>query len=166
MNIKIRRLNCGSELPRIVDIERECFEHPWNYGDFVRTLRDRNVVEMVAGIDGDVVGYVFCEKGRSRYYVINLAVSVGFRRFGIGSALIDKVKKRLRRQKRPWIESIVRETNLESQLFFRSQGFLAVDTIRGLYEDPSEDAYVFQYQMEKFVPRNRLKYGEPNVADI
>ena len=40
----------------------------------------------------------------------------------------------------------VRETNLDAQLFFRAQGFRAVNVLRDFYEDTTEDAYLMQYR--------------------
>ena len=46
------------DMPSVLAIEQECFEFPWYEDDFVRCLRQRNCIGMVAELDDKVVGYM------------------------------------------------------------------------------------------------------------
>ncbi len=60
--------------------------------------------------------------------------------------MMAKLTGKLSQQRRNRILLEVRETNLDAQLFFRTEGFRAVSVLRDYYEDTPEDAYVMQYR--------------------
>jgi len=80
-------------------------------------------------------------------HVENFAVHPDYRRCGIGTAMVEKLKSKLSPIKRTSLALDVRESNLDAQLFFRHHGFKAVKVIREAYEDTDEDAYRFAYKI-------------------
>jgi len=135
------------DMADVLAIEAECFEFLWLEEDFVRCLRQRNCLGMVAERDDRVVGFMIYELGRSRIHVLNFAVGAGERRRGAGTQMVAKLIEKLSVQRRSRITLEVRETNLPAQLFFRATGFQAVSVLREFYEDAPEDAYVFAYRV-------------------
>ena len=83
---------------------------------------------------------------KSKLHILNFAVHMNFRRKRIGAQMVQKLISKLSSHRRDCITLEIRETNLESQLFFRDAGFRAVRVLREHYEDTSEDAYVMQYR--------------------
>lgn len=149
------------DMSEVLDIESGCFEFPWSEEDFVRCLRQRNCIGMIAEHDDQVVGFMIYELHKSRLHILNFAVAARYRRSGVGSQMVDKLVGKLSTQRRTRITLEVRETNLAAQLFFRSQGFRAVSVLRDYYEDSPEDAYVMQYRYhaapaETILPMNRI----------
>jgi ribosomal-protein-alanine N-acetyltransferase len=149
------------DMQEVLEIERECFEFPWSEEDFVRCLRQRNCIGMVAEYDDRVVGYMIYELHKTRLHILNFCVGKRMRRLSIGSQMIEKLISKLSSQRRARITLEVRETNLPAQLFFRANGFRAVSVLRGYYEDTPEDAYLMQYRYrpavsEAIIPVNRL----------
>lgn len=134
------------DMADVLDIENECFEFPWSEDDFIRCLRQRNCIGMVADQDDKVVGFMIYELHKNRLHVLNFAVANEHRRQGIGNRMVAKLTGKLSDQRRNRILLEVRETNLAAQLFFRSQGFRAVSVLRSFYEDTPEDAYLMQYR--------------------
>ncbi len=67
--------------------------------------------------------------------------------------MVAKLIGKLSRQRRTRITLEVRETNLAAQLFFRTQGFRAVNVLRNYYEDTPEDAYLMQYRYTPSTPK-------------
>lgn len=130
------------------EIETASFGFPWQEEDFVRCLRQRNCIGMVAELNSRVVGYMIYELHRARLHVLNFAVHPDFRRRGIGAALIDKLKGKLSEQRRTRILLEVRETNLPAQFFFKSLGFQAITVLRSFYDqqDTAEDAYLMEFR--------------------
>ena len=140
-----------SDMPIIMDIERECFEFPWLEDDFIRCLRQRNCIGMVAkrpdnirGQTGDPIGFMIYELHRTRLHVLNIAVASDYQRQGIGYQLVDKLREKLE-SSRTSIVLEIRETNLDAQLFFKHAGFRAVSILRNYYDESPEDAYLMQY---------------------
>jgi len=134
------------DMPEVLEIERRSFEFPWSDEDFIRCLRQRNCIGMVAEHDDRVVGYMIYELQRNRIHVLNFAVAPDRRRQGVGSQMVAKLIAKLSAQGRTRILLEVRETNLAAQLFFRENGFRAVSVLRNYYEDTPEDAYLMQYR--------------------
>jgi len=147
------------DMPEVLKIEAGSFEFPWTEEDFIRCLRQRNCIGMVAEHDERVVGFMIYELHKSRLHIINFAVHPAFRRRAVGTQMSDKLVGKLSHQRRDRILLEVRETNLPAQLFFRAGGFRAVSVLRDFYEDTTEDAYMMQYQYaasESFAPVNRI----------
>ena len=148
------------DMQAVLDIEADSFEFPWLEEDFIRCLRQRNCIGMVAERDDRVVGFMVYELNKTRLHMLNFAVAPDFHRLGIGSQMIGKLIGKLSAQRRSRIILEVRETNLSAQLFFRENGFRAVSVLRDYYEDTPEDAYLMQYRysverMPQLQPANR-----------
>jgi ribosomal-protein-alanine N-acetyltransferase len=134
------------DMAEVLDIERGSFEFPWFEEDFIRCLRQRNCIGMVAEHGERVVGFMIYELHKTRLHILNFAVAPQFRRQGVGRQMIEKLLGKLSSQRRVRITLEVRETNLPAQLFFKSSGFRAVTVLRSYYEDSPEDAYLMQYR--------------------
>lgn len=134
------------DMPEVLGIEAESFEFPWLEEDFIRCLKQRNCIGMVAEHDDRVVGFMIYELNKTRIHVLNFAVAAGERRLGVGTQMIAKLIGKLSVQRRSRITLEVRETNLAAQLFFRENGFRAVSVLRSFYDDTPEDAYLMQFR--------------------
>ena len=134
------------DMPDVLAIEQECFEFPWYEEDFIRCLRQRNCIGMVAEASERVVGFMVYELHKHRLHVLNFAVGEKFRRSGVGTQMSKKLVSKLSNDRRSRIVLEVRETNLAAQLFFRTVGFRAVSVLRQYYEDTPEDAYLMHYR--------------------
>lgn len=130
------------DMDEVLAIERESFEFAWSYDDFIRALRAKNVMGMVAEHDERVVGFMIYELHQTRLHVLNFAVAAAYRRQEVGRCMVDKLTGTLSTQRRSRILLEVRETNLAMQQFLRAMGFKAISVLRDFYEDTD---YVFQY---------------------
>jgi len=137
------------DMADVIAIEQTSFEFPWSEADFIRALRERNCIGLVAEQDNKIVGYVIYELAPAELHVLNLAVAPGARRRAVGTKLVEKLVGKLSFQRRERILLEVRETNLAAQLFFKEQGFRAVSVLRDFYDDTVEDAYLMNY---RYVP--------------
>lgn len=144
--LKVRWL-IRRDLTSVLKIEKASFEFAWCQEDFLACLRQRHCIGMVAELDGKVVGYMIYELYKQRLTILNFAVAPKHRRWGVGTAMVRRLKDKLSQQRRREIVLEVRETNLPAQLFFRSLGFTATDVLRGRYDDTGEDAYRMAFTM-------------------
>jgi len=149
------------DMPEVLEIERHSFEFPWFDDDFIRCLRQRNCIGMVAEHAERVVGFMIYELHKTRLHVLNFAVAPDVRHRGIGTQMIAKLVGKLSSQRRSRIGLEVRETNLPAQVFFRETGFRATTVLRDFYDDSPEDAYLMQYSCEDdespmVLPMNRI----------
>ena len=121
-------------------IEEDSFNAPWTEEDFVKHLRNRNVIGMVAEVDQRVVGYMVYELNRTHLAILNIAVDPAFRRRGIGRQMIEKLAGKLRPTARTSLRLHVMEPNVAAQVFFRSCGLKAV-AIKDEWFETGETAY-------------------------
>lgn len=136
------------DMPEVLDIERSSFDSPWTEQDFCNCLKQRGCTGMVAELGKDIAGYMVYELASKHHLrVINFAVDPYFRRMGVATTMVERLKQKLDFARRRFIELDLRESNLDAQLFFRSQGFRCVAIHRGLYEDTGEDAYEFRFEL-------------------
>lgn len=135
------------DLEDVLAIERMCFPDPWTEAIFMATLRGQNVIGRVAERNGMVVGFVIYGLSKTNLEVINLAVLPDCQRDGIGEAIISRLKAGLAQQRRKTMEVVIRETNLDGQLFFRAMGFQAKRILRGQYLNSDEDSYQMIFQI-------------------
>lgn len=136
------------DMPAVLDIESQSFEFPWSEEEFIRCLRQRNCIGMVAEEHDQVVGFMIYELHKNRLHILNFSVHPDARRRGVGRAMITKLLGKLSHERRNRLMLEVRETNLEAQLFFRGMGFRAISVLRDFYDDTVEDAYLMQYRYQ------------------
>lgn len=145
------------DMPRILEIESESFEHPWSEEDFLRCLRQRMVIGMVAEIHDRVVGYEIHEAHKTTIDLLNIAVDPEYRRQRIGTQLLQKLISKLSPRGRK-IGLMITESNLDGQLFFRELGFRAKSVAPDFFERTGEDAYFMEYRHtgNSYLPVNRI----------
>ncbi len=131
------------DMPEVLAIEASCFQWPWDEGDFIAHLRERNVIAMLAESKGQVVGFMVYELHKNKLRIINFAVHEDFRFKGVGRQMVHKLASKLSLDRRSRLSVEVRDTNLDAQLFFKAMGFECMESIRGYYEETDEDAYRF-----------------------
>ena len=148
------------DMPEVLGIEAGSFEFPWTEEDFIRCLRQRNCIGMVAEHQDQVVGFMIYELHKNRLHILNFSVHPDCRRKGIGAQMCRKLISKLSSQRRNRIMLEIRETNLAAQLFFRDLGFKAITVLRDFYEDTVEDAYLMQFRYKQaeteLTPVNRI----------
>jgi [ribosomal protein S18]-alanine N-acetyltransferase len=135
------------DMPEVLRAEQESFDYAWTEDDFLRCLRQRNCIGMVAEHEDRVVGFMIYELHKTKLHVLNFAVAPAWRRVGVGTQMVTKLVGKLSSHRRTKITLAVRESNLAAQLFFRSQAFQATRVLRGYYEDSGEDAYLMHYRI-------------------
>jgi [ribosomal protein S18]-alanine N-acetyltransferase len=139
------------DMPEVLRSEQSSFDYSWTEDDFLRCLRQRNCIGMVAELDDRVVGFMIYELHKTKLHVLNFAVAPEWRRLGIGTQMVMKLVGKLSSHRRTKITLAVRESNLNAQLFFRTQTFKASRVLRSYYEDSGEDAYLMNYRIAEFL---------------
>src|SRR5262249_8926996 len=144
------------DMPEVLAIEHASFEYPWCEEEFLRVLRQRNCIGMVAECGERIVGFMIYELHRNRIHVLDFATHPEFRRQGVGRQMVTKLVGQLSSQRRNRIALCVRETNLAAQFFFRVVGFRAVEVMREYFQDTGEDAYGMLYHLDESTLEERL----------
>lgn len=134
-------------LSEVLRIERQSFRVPWTRDDFMRMLRGRNVIGLVAEIPATevaghvvrfdppaVAGYCVYASANDGIVLTNMAVDPQFRHHGIGRRFLERLECKLKGPRRQIIAE-VDERNLQAQRFFRACGWRCVAIARHLGHD-------------------------------
>ena len=145
INVHIRWM-IRRDMAEVLDIEQASFEFPWLEEDFLRCLRQRNCIGMVAEYDERVVGFMVYELHKDHLHVLNFTVNPDSQYQGVGRQMVEKLFGKLSKEGRNRVSLEIRETNLVAQLFFQNLGFVATDVLRDRYDDTTEDAYLMVFR--------------------
>jgi ribosomal-protein-alanine N-acetyltransferase len=134
------------DMPELLAIEEDSFEHPWTENDFIDCLRERNVIGMVAEHENRVVGYMLYELWKTRINLLNFAVIPDHRRRGVGTQMISKLLGKLDPKRRNKLLVEVSEYLTRAHLFFAAVGGRAYRVVRGGCVT-GEDSYRFGWRV-------------------
>ncbi len=150
----IRRVQIR-DLAKVMEIEKNCFEKPWEFDAFYMLaigrghLKDRIIeVEMaVYESNQEVIGYTVWEYNQKnrRGHVLNIAVEKECRRQGIASLLLGFVLEDLRQRNAVSCILEVREHNLPARKLYEKMGLVA--TGRSSHYYGREDAIIYQVSL-------------------
>lgn len=138
------------DMPAVLAIEESSFEFHWTEEEFIRYLRQRDHICILAELESEPIGFMIYELHKSRLGLLKFVVDARHRRMGVGSDLMARLGGNLtvnpRHRNRITLE--VRETNLVAQKFLKSMGFKATGVLRNRYEEAAEDAYQMEYRVD------------------
>lgn len=130
------------DMQNVLAIEKASFDDPWTEEDVLVALRKRTMIPLVAELNETILGFMFYDLSKTHFEIVKFAVPPQWRRSGIGSNFIERLKDKLDLQRRSQILAYVRESNLPTHLFLRNQGFMATDII----EDPCEGETQYEFR--------------------
>ena len=135
------------DMPQVLAIESDVFDHPCSEDEFLVHLRERATIGMVAEIGDIIVGYMIYGLRPKSLELLNFAVATDYQRTGVGTALLDWMKSKLNIERRTEIYGGVWERNLRAQQFFRHHGFHCTAILRGEYDESDDDCYLMRYTL-------------------
>ena len=142
MNVELRPLE-PHDLAAVEEIERVSYGTPWSRSMFVAELRKPSSLALGAySAEGDLVGYAFVSRYVDAWHVMNVAVSVEFRRRGIATTLLERLFEVTATDSRRGYTLEVRVSNLHAIRLYEQLGFEARGMRRGYYTDNREDALI------------------------
>lgn len=131
-------------VPKIAQLERECFADPWSEKSIASELT--NPLSLwLAALDGDTLaGYVGSQTCMDETDMMNLAVSPAYRRQGVGKALIDALTKQLQMRGSRCLTLEVRSSNAPALALYGRMGFQQIGLRKNYYRNPKEDALILR----------------------
>lgn len=135
------------DMTHALRIESASFDCPWSEHDLISMLRNRNCIGCVAEQGEQILGYMVYELGDKYLHLHRCAVCPDHRRKRVGTLLVKHLQNKLSPRRRNRLDVMVRETNLDAQLFFKNMGFRGKTVFRNAYSDTSEDAYLMRYSL-------------------
>lgn len=124
----------------VAALEQSCFAHPWSRESIGQALNDPQTVVYAALENDAVIGYIGMQFVLDEGYVLNLAVDAAHRRRGVGSALLQTLVTRCKKESFAFLTLEVRESNLAARSLYGSFGFVKVGERKNYYTHPAENA--------------------------
>ncbi|HIW70201.1 MAG TPA: ribosomal protein S18-alanine N-acetyltransferase [Candidatus Limosilactobacillus merdipullorum] len=141
--VLLQRANIN-DVEAMVEIERRVYNGyaPWSALAFTSELGRRHRLYLVATDDNYIVGFVGCSFDwlRNEAHITNIAVTPGYQRLGIGSALIKTLQEVAMNNGMLTMSLEVRVENTTARRLYRQLGFVASTIKKAYYEDDHGDA--------------------------
>jgi [ribosomal protein S18]-alanine N-acetyltransferase len=146
--LRFRRMRL-EDLPRVVEIEKDGFKHPWSRELLERELSHAWSTVLLAVEDGPaprrpevVVGFIVYWLVHDEVHVLNIATAREQRRRGVGRALMEEAEEAGRRRGATLSTLEVRRSNLAAIALYRSMGYRQAGVRPNYYAEEREDAIV------------------------
>lgn len=160
MNAPIRiRPMAARDLDRVMAIEQTTFSTPWTLSTFRGLLaRADSRLYVAEASDGDgvqhtlIAGYAVFWRVAQQAELGDLAVDPGWRRRGIGAALLTHVMNQAAQLGVQELFLEVRESNTGARSLYDRFGFRVVGRRTGYYSAPREDALVLLRGLQETGP--------------
>jgi len=124
------------DLHQVLEIDSLCFEPGFTEDALTEMLAEPQMVGWVLERGHEILGYYVFQVCSDHFFLERLAIDPQHQRNGFGTLLIDLLKDRIKPGRpRNSIRVYVDEYDLNSQLFFQAQDFLAIDKDRANNRD-------------------------------
>lgn len=120
------------DLPRIGDIERRIYSHPWSQGNFADSLAagyECTVLEM----NGGVCGYGILTVAAGEAHLLNISIDAAWQGKGLGRALLLHHIDLARSKGARILLLEVRPSNAVARALYETVGFERIAVRRGYY---------------------------------
>ena len=132
-------------LEDIYEIENACFEFPWTPRDF-DMVRNRDVLKAIIR-KNYIIGHVSYALLSDQIEILKLAIHPDHQREGYASEVIKNLRRKLEILRRYKLSVVVRETNVDAQLFFKSHSFRWMETLEDYFDEEQSTAYLMEYNI-------------------
>ena len=148
LDVNIRDMTL-EDLPQVMEIENLCFLHPYKEKDLIYEIKE-NPVSNVWVIEysnaslglKQIVGFVDYWVTFDSGTICQIAVHPDIQRSGVGSELMNEVKKDAFAKKVKTITLEVRESNEKAINFYKKHGFKISHKKEGYYSNGEDAIYM------------------------
>jgi ribosomal-protein-alanine N-acetyltransferase len=131
-----------SHLDAVLAIEQEGFTNPWRRSDFETALDRADSHCLMADIGGEFVGYTVGFFVLAEFHLADFAIHRGWRRQGLGKALLVRLLAELADRPLDYVTLEVRASNEAAIGLYKGLDFRTVAIRRSYYSMPAENALV------------------------
>jgi len=142
------RLCERQDLEKVAEIERSCFDEPYEFSTFSYLFSTDPQGFLVAECEGRVVGYAIGQLRSGRGLVISLAVDPAHRGGGVGESLLKELLEHFQRKHVKSVELQVDIHNSYAIKLYEKMGFQVKKTIREYYSS-GKDAYLMSRILDR-----------------
>jgi|GEM_PF-5166192 len=140
----------STDVKKVTSLDANSYPHPWPLEWFADLIADKNHIILVAANGPSITGYVVGQKSPDSVWVVRLGVRHNAKRQGIGTRLVEAIHEYA--DFLP-THSLVRESNLAAQQFFRSVDYKCTKVHHQAAKHPLEAVYTFSRAKAKVALR-------------
>ena len=131
----------------VAEIEKECFSKPWSEKAIKTEINNDLSYFVVAKVGNEVVGYGGMYSVMGEGYIYNIAVKRKYRKFGIGTNIVNELVNYSKIKSLNFLSLEVRKSNTPAINLYSNCGFKKIGNRKNFYTNPLEDAII----MTKFL---------------
>jgi ribosomal-protein-alanine N-acetyltransferase len=141
----LRRMEI-SDLPEVLEIEKNCFSNPWSINAFLEVIISDYYYSIVMS-KTKITGYGVACFENSKIHILNLAVKQEKRRNKIGTRILNHILKYgfSHKKRRAILE--VRSRNSAAISFYRKHNFKKTGIKKNYYQD--DDAIIMERKISE-----------------
>lgn len=142
MNVTLKKMS-PKHVDQVVEIEKATFPHPWSRCSFLNELMQNSLASYIVAVMGNkVVGYAGMWLILDEAHITNVAVHPGYRKKGIGKALMLELIRRAIIAGIVKMTLEVRPSNAAARHLYATLGFEEKGLRKHYYTDTGEDAII------------------------
>jgi ribosomal-protein-alanine N-acetyltransferase len=129
---------CPTDLPTLHDIDQACFPAGIAYSqrEISWFIARRGSCAWVAEAGGKIVGFLIAgRKSREAGHIVTIDVVAGWRRKGVGQALMDAAEAWAAEQGLRLLFLETAEDNLTARRFYEARGYSKIEKVERYYAD-------------------------------
>jgi ribosomal-protein-alanine N-acetyltransferase len=131
-----------ADLPRVVEIEKQCFGERWTINAFANELANTASSYFVAYQGDLIVGYAGYWLILEEAHITTIGVEPRFQRRGWGEELLLHLIGHAEKAGAKWLTLEVRASNVAAQKLYEKYGFTSLGKRKAYYQDNNEDALI------------------------
>jgi ribosomal-protein-alanine N-acetyltransferase len=138
-----------SDLPAVMEIERQSFSDPWDEASFREGIAGANphAYFLVARHQQAPIAFINFWVVREDAHITNFAVAPTYRNMGVGKYFFARSLEYIKKRGGRKVFLEVRVSNIRAQNLYRQFGFKIISIRKRYYADNGEDAYVFSVDL-------------------
>jgi len=129
-----------TDLPEVMEIERESFPLPWSLESYMSELKNNWASYQVCEKGNKIIGYGGVWVVFEEAHITNIAVKTEYRSQGVGKSLMLALEKVVQDRKGKRILLEVRPSNSVALSLYKSLGYYQIGRRKAYYADNHEDA--------------------------
>ena len=144
--LEIRKL-VVEDAAAIAEMERIIFLDAWSEKSILETIELSNTICLVAEKAGRKAGYVLAYDLNGEAEIVRIATDKDRRRQGVGTFLLEELKKECTKLDITKVMLDVRASNDAARKLYEKEGFVQDGTRPGFYKNPDEDAILMSAEL-------------------
>lgn len=141
VNIETRDMT-ADDMEDVLSIESVSFPTPWSRGMFLEEMRHPFCHDLVALVEGQIVGYISFAIVCDEIHIRNLAVHKDWKRHGVASKLLSRMITISSGMGARYGTLEVRRSNVAALELYKRFGFVVEGTRPSYYSETAEDALI------------------------